>query len=339
MAKVTGSSGAWRDLVRPFRGLGLGMENPSQLRATLDRLERGRPETETSLAAQVDLEIEELERELLAVEQSFREKIKTREWMTSRAIAPMESRLAQLRGERGVLRRLWNWFVARGVAAEMDRTKARYQLEIAELQRGADEQKNRATRLRQGRDAVLDGRRKAMEAGIAGLRVALRSRELAGAEAELQVVEELARLPDEYHVFHDVRLEARKFMRFEGTPLQTAQIDHVVLAPFGVFVVETKNWSRSFTESGEGFDPYTQVARAQRLCVHHLEGVGGHPNLRGIIVTLGDLPANDRNRFIKSLRPAELVRYIRIFESRDAKLRPECHQNIAERLARSTSPV
>lgn len=44
----------------------------------------------------------------------------------------------------------------------------------------------------------------------------------------------LSQLPVEYHVLNDVVLQTEK---------GTTQIDHVVVSPFGVFIIETKNYS------------------------------------------------------------------------------------------------
>lgn len=53
-----------------------------------------------------------------------------------------------------------------------------------------------------------------------------------GAEGERVIAELLeSDLPDSYHVFNDVRFPGR-----------TANIDHLVVGPSGVFVINTKNW-------------------------------------------------------------------------------------------------
>ena len=60
-----------------------------------------------------------------------------------------------------------------------------------------------------------------------------------GARGEEVVAGALARLPDEWHVFHD----------FVAGP---HHVDHVLVGPGGVFAVETKNWCDPVTlESGE----------------------------------------------------------------------------------------
>ncbi|MEQ4521419.1 nuclease-related domain-containing protein [Nocardioides kribbensis] len=54
-----------------------------------------------------------------------------------------------------------------------------------------------------------------------------------GAAGERATADVLATLPAEWTAFHDIRWPGRKL----------ANVDHVVLGPGGVFVIDTKNWS------------------------------------------------------------------------------------------------
>jgi len=71
-----------------------------------------------------------------------------------------------------------------------------------------------------------------------------------GARGEEIVAVWLASLPHDYHVFHDV-----EFAGSRGTPL-----DHLVVGPGGIFVIETKFWSGRVTSDGgsllvDGIEP------------------------------------------------------------------------------------
>jgi len=67
-----------------------------------------------------------------------------------------------------------------------------------------------------------------------------------GARGEEGVARELALLPPEYRVFHDLRFAGDAWWR------RGATCDHVVVGPNGIFVIETKNWSAAVTvENGE----------------------------------------------------------------------------------------
>ena len=54
-----------------------------------------------------------------------------------------------------------------------------------------------------------------------------------GAEGEARTAAVLAAMPPEWVAIHDVRWPGRRF----------ANIDHIVLGPGGIFIVDSKNWS------------------------------------------------------------------------------------------------
>jgi bacterioferritin-associated ferredoxin len=124
------------------------------------------------------------------------------------------------------------------------------------------------------------------------------SKEFAGAVAEAAVIHELRSLPVGCSVFNDVRLEAGRYIHFGGNPIMSAQIDTLVITPAGVFVVEVKNWSRKFAQSGEGFSPFEQVERASYLVFDQLRSAGFDVRARSIIATNGSLPRKGDHKVI-----------------------------------------
>ena len=122
------------------------------------------------------------------------------------------------------------------------------------------------------------------------MKAVVTSKEFAGAAAEVAVIAELAHLKNGSLVFNDVTVEAERYIHFEGKPLQSAQIDTLVITTASVFVVEVKNWSREFAHSGEGFSPYEQVSRASYLVYDLLRSAGMSVRVRSIIATDGSLP-------------------------------------------------
>jgi hypothetical protein len=63
-----------------------------------------------------------------------------------------------------------------------------------------------------------------------------------GAKGEEIIARELSLLPEEFTVFHGLATHKRSIMA-----TGTADIDHVVVGPNGIFVVETKNWKGAIT--------------------------------------------------------------------------------------------
>ena len=55
---------------------------------------------------------------------------------------------------------------------------------------------------------------------------------VSGDTGELEISSALKSLPDYYHIIDDVLLQTKK---------GSTQLDHVIVSPFGIFVIETKN--------------------------------------------------------------------------------------------------
>lgn len=70
-----------------------------------------------------------------------------------------------------------------------------------------------------------------------------------GKFSERLVFKELLRLPDEYNIFNDL------FFRSNGC---STQIDHVIVSPYGVFVIETKGY-KGWILGGENSQYWTQT--------------------------------------------------------------------------------
>ncbi len=90
-----------------------------------------------------------------------------------------------------------------------------------------------------------DRRLKPQADAIRKLEALMGTPEARGAVGELAVAAELQGLSNDFFVFHDVRLHAASELRFDGKPVKSAQVDHLVVGPTGVFLIETKSWSRS----------------------------------------------------------------------------------------------
>ncbi len=203
----------------------------------------------------------------------------------AQSVASKENRIAGLHAEKGVWRSFLNWFLIRGC-----------KMAIAQLH--SEDRQYVAT----------------LSANIRKLDTVRESAELVGARAEFDVIACLARLPDEYTVFSDIQLSAERYIHFNGAPLQSAQIDHLVLTPAGVFVIETKRWSRKFVESGDYHNPFDQTQRAAYLCYDQLRRQFGKIRVRSIIACAGQLPSIPKNSHVKVLAVPELIGYISWFK-------------------------
>ncbi len=233
-------------------------------------------------------DIEPLLSHLRATYQPSVDRIKRK---SAQRISGVDGSIATLRAEKGIWRSFVNWFRIQ----DCKRTIARLQMEE---RRSID---------------VLSGNIQRIEA-LQG------SGELAGAIAELDVIEHLAHLPAGHTVLNDVRLIADRHIRFNGIPLQSAQIDHIVLSPAGVFIIETKFWSLNFVESGRYHNPFDQIQRSAYMCYDQLRRRFGKIRVRSVIAHAGHLPPAPSNSHVKVLKITELVGYLSWFKKQELSI-------------------
>ncbi|MBD3214402.1 MAG: hypothetical protein GF311_17455 [Candidatus Lokiarchaeota archaeon] len=84
-----------------------------------------------------------------------------------------------------------------------------------------------------------------------------------GAIGEEKVIKTLINLPDTYYVLNEVRLQFSKAFHWRkyNQYIKNAQIDHVVVGPTGIFLIETKNWKEMYLNTSFS-SPHYQIDRA-----------------------------------------------------------------------------
>jgi len=87
---------------------------------------------------------------------------------------------------------------------------------------------------------------------------------IAGAIGEHKVAKELEKLPGPCVLIHDFSLafDPPIYNRRENDPIRSVQIDHLLVTHAGIFIIETKNWSKASLERYDLRSPVKQVQRA-----------------------------------------------------------------------------
>lgn len=176
--------------------------------------------------------------------------------------------------------------------------------------------RNALERVRSNPQAKAAQRVSQREQRLSRLQAVQATGEHVGAMAECQMARILVRgLSDEFHLFHDVNVEADNWI-FDGRERRkSAQIDHVVVGPGGVFVIETKRWSKAFTAGGDYYDPYRQVRWAGKLLHFALSKACGQKiKVREVLATTGSLPNKPAESYAKVCAPEGVCGYIRHFK-------------------------
>lgn len=150
-----------------------------------------------------------------------------------------------------------------------------------------------------------------------------------GALGEQKVVKALEALSDEHYLINDfsVSFSPALFNKKEIDYIQSVQIDHILVAPSGVFLIETKNWSEKSLENLSLRSPVEQIKRANFALYKLLNtGIGiyrlnlenhhwGDKQIpvKNLIVLTNTKPKGEF-QYVKILTLNELVNYINYFK-------------------------
>ncbi|MBL7847755.1 MAG: NERD domain-containing protein [Cyclobacteriaceae bacterium] len=144
-----------------------------------------------------------------------------------------------------------------------------------------------------------------------------------GAIGEQKVVKELEQLSDEFILINDFTFSFTKAIYYSQTKeyIKSVQIDHLLISPSGIFLIETKNWTKqSWLNSGLR-SPIQQIKRssfALFIIVSNYSNLtrqwsGSKIPIRNIIATMGYLPTEEF-QYLKILPLDKLAGYIKYFK-------------------------
>lgn len=150
-----------------------------------------------------------------------------------------------------------------------------------------------------------------------------------GALGEHKVVKELGNLSDENVLINDFTLNFHPaiYNRQDNDYIKSIQIDHLLVTPSGLFLIETKNWSEKSLGSLDLRSPVQQVKRTNfalfktltehissgrlKLQQHHWED--RKIPIRNLIVLTNSKP-NEEFQHVKVLTLNELLSYVKYFK-------------------------
>lgn len=150
-----------------------------------------------------------------------------------------------------------------------------------------------------------------------------------GALGEQKVVKTLEALSDEYFLINDfaVSFLPAIYNRQEDDYIKSVQIDHLLVAPSGIFLIETKNWSEKSFENLILRSPVQQVKRTSfvlfkllnnEITNFHLRLDNHHwgdkkISIKNLIVLTNTKP-KEEFQYVKVLTLNELISYINYFK-------------------------
>ena len=152
---------------------------------------------------------------------------------------------------------------------------------------------------------------------------------IAGAIGENSVVNELQKLSDNYYLINNFSIEFNSpiYNKKENDRIFSIQIDHLLICQSGVFLLETKNWSKHSIQNLDFRSPIEQILRTNYALfallnnesrfnnislAHHHWGSKKIP-IRNIIIMTNEKP-KEEFKHVKVLSLSGLNRYIEYFD-------------------------
>ncbi|HNC31678.1 MAG TPA: nuclease-related domain-containing protein, partial [Cyclobacteriaceae bacterium] len=133
------------------------------------------------------------------------------------------------------------------------------------------------------------------------------------------------------------------YFKQQDTRIRSIQIDHILISPAGVFLIETKNWSKESLQNLNLRSPVEQILRtsfALYILLHRTPGFKLRHRwgerkiaIKNLIVLINHKP-REEFQHVKVLTLNELVRHVTYFQP---SLSREETREIAEYLVKTNS--
>ena len=147
---------------------------------------------------------------------------------------------------------------------------------------------------------------------------------IAGAIGENLVVNEINKLSNDFTFinYFNLKFDTPIFYKKNNERIRSVQIDHLLISKAGIFILETKNWSKSSVNSINLRSPVSQVLRSSfALFVYISENITLRNHhwgekkipIKNIIVMINHKPLTNF-KFVNIKLLTELIDYINYFE-------------------------
>ena len=138
---------------------------------------------------------------------------------------------------------------------------------------------------------------------------------IAGAIGENSVVKELEKLPDDNFLINDfsIKFKTPIINRKENDRIFSIQIDHLLICKSGVYILETKNWSKKSIQNLDLRSPVKQILRTSYALFVLLNGRNNHGNIRLNPHHWGDKKIPIRNLIVMiNGKPKEEFKHVKV---------------------------
>src|ERR1017187_4834310 len=186
MATVTGVSGAWKDVSVRLRNEGVPVAHPQEIRPALDQIKNAYDKRVAQLFVDVANEIAMFEDQSSVIEQDTVARIQSRRTAAYGVVAEIDARLNRLQQEPGLFRRLFNRIKIKTTEYQKSLVQANLERDVAKLEKIVTGMQQRLQNMKDSKTEMVNERKSALDLTISRLESILESKELAGAQAEIE---------------------------------------------------------------------------------------------------------------------------------------------------------
>jgi hypothetical protein len=312
MAKVIGTSRAWKSILSMLADVNLRVEYPREIKPLLDDLKKQFGEKLAEAREQIQQQLEPITAEVEIEKENIEKGSAGRLAELAENIHETQLTLELYQLDKGLFGRVRNLYRIR-----------RQEKKLHGLETERDEVNTHLKRLLDEQDNILAERHASIEAEIVRqyedvknkvviLEKVEASKELAEALIEMEMLEQLRALPDNTRVINAVDLETEQAVRLEGKSFWRVQIDHLVITPSGLFAIKIHHGGKQ--DSKDSTDPFEQAKRASHLCYELLKHDFPGITVRAVLAHRGHVRENQQSAYVKTLPINEVAGYIYWFK-------------------------
>jgi hypothetical protein len=314
MASIYGTSGAWKEIAAKLETYQLKAEHPKEIELLLQSCVK-------EFEGQFDQAMQATEAEIALLEQEIageKEKVRAEleEFAEEHALEIKQSELTVdfYRHERSIFNVVRSFFRIRRETGKLDGLQKTLQDYRDGIEHKLREKEAQLEQIKANKSAMAEAACREPHERVEMLKSISGSHELATAVAELEMIDMLSRLPENFHILNDVRLRAERGIRFDGDWLIRGEINSLVVAPAGLFAIEVNIGSKQAVQKNASVDPRDQIKRAAHLCYSFLKPEFPTVSVRSILAYRGHLPESQKTEIVKTLPIPEVPAYITWFK-------------------------
>jgi hypothetical protein len=314
MASIYGTSRAWKEIAAHLEIYQLKAGHPSEIALLLQGCTRDFSEQFDDARQAIEAEIAALEQEVAKEKEKVRVELDKFSDEHTLEIKQAELAVDFYRHERSLFNFVRSFFRIRRETGKLEELQKTLQEDRDEIEHDLREKESQLSQIKTTKNQIAQAACREAYEKVEILKSISGSQELAGAVVEFEMIDTLARLPDNFHVINDVRLQVDRGLRFEGEWLISGEISNLVVTPAGLFAIEVTSGAKQAEKKEAVFDPREQIKRAAHLCYSFLKPEFPAVTVRSILAYRGHLPESEKTGIVKTLPIPDVPAYITWFK-------------------------